>query len=604
MVWGVEQLFPQVPSIITIPLYILVYLPVAWSTLAAALKGILKGKIFTEYFLMSLATIVALCMGEYTEAVMVMLFYQTGEFFQHMAVDRARNSIAEMIDQRPEMAQVADDAGNVREVKAKELKAGWLLTVNRGGKIAADGVLLSDETILNTAALTGESTPRPFLKNDVVLAGMINEGPVINIRVSADYADSRLSNILKLVHTAGLKKATAERFISRFARYYTPSVVAAATAVVLLPMLWDKAYDFHEWLYRGLIFLIISCPCALLISIPLGFFGGIGAASRRGILIKGADFLDRLPKVTTLLLDKTGTLTTGKPEVVSISVSPHLNWSENDLLQHTAALENMSSHPLAKAVVSKAGALQYVATEVKEAGAAGMTGRVNGHRLLAGNQRLLQREGVPLPPSSRPHAHSDVLIAVDGQYAGCICLDDTLRPETNDAIQALRAEGISHFAILSGDTEGSVKKTAELTGIAEHHSALLPEDKYRIAETLIQKGEVVAFAGDGINDAPVLALCQVGIAMGANGADAAIASADIVIHGDNLLRIAQAIRIAKATQRIVWQNIIFALAVKAAVLVMGTLGYTSLWAAIFADVGVALLAILNAVRLQWMKHKL
>lgn len=596
------EALPQLPKLYFLSLFLVAYALVAWPTLKKAVLNLVKGKVFTEYLLMSVATLVAFVLGEFTEAVAVMLFYETGEHIQHLAVHRARRSIAALLDQRPDVARVLLPNGSIAERKATDLHVGDVIEVRRGEKLPADCLLLSQEALINTAALTGEPTPKLLPEGSQLLAGMLNEGPVFTAQVSASYRDSRLSKILELVHTAGLRKASTERFISRFAKYYTPAVSLIAVAVALLPALWVKDYELREWIYRGLIFLVISCPCALLISIPLGFFGGIGAASRRGILFKGSDFLDRILQVNTLLLDKTGTLTQGEPAVQTIVVAEGSAFDAGQVLHLAAALEAGSTHPLARAVIRHAGALRHAATEVQEQGAAGMSGIVDGHRVLAGNERLLSRHNVPIPDPHRGHDHSDIFVAIDGAFAGIICLEDPLRPEAAEALNALRKSGIARVEILSGDSEGPVAKVAQQLNITVHHSKLLPEDKYRIAQEHIARGEVVAFVGDGINDAPVLALAHVGIAMGGAGSDAALESADVVIHGDDLRRIALARTIARATRRIVWQNITLALGVKALVLVLGALGHSSLWAAIFADVGVALLAILNAMRLGWKRH--
>lgn len=571
---------------------VLAYIIIGWDVLYRAIRNLGNGRIFDENFLMSLATIVAFSIGEYSEGVFVMLFYQVGEFFQSYAVGYSRSSIANLMDLRPDFATVEQN-GVLMEVDPEEIELGEIIVVRTGEKIALDGVLLNESGVLNTSALTGESMPRTVVKGDTVFSGSINEGELLRIQTTCEYEDSTVARILELVENATEKKAKAENFITKFARWYTPLVVIGAVLVALIPSLLFG--DWATWVHRALIFLVVSCPCALVISVPLSFFGGIGGASRQGILVKGGNYFEVLAKIHTVVLDKTGTITKGTFEVQEIQPQ---NVTKEELLEMAALVESYSTHPIARSILQAYGKEcdQTRVQDVKEVSGRGISAMVDGELVLAGNAKFLQEQGVEL---AQIQQGTVVYLAKKGQYAGCIQIDDTIKPNAQKAFDALHKAGVKEIIMLTGDHESAAKKIAQQVGIDRVYAELLPDGKVESVEELLQKKPkygTLAFVGDGINDAPVLSRADVGIAMGAIGSDAAIEAADVVIMDDDLNKIASAISISKKTLGIAYQNIVFALGIKAIVLFLGTLGLASMWQAIFADVGVSVLAILNAMR--------
>lgn len=578
--------------------YGIAYVLVGWRVVWHAIRS-LRGSFFNEFFLMSMATLGAFYIGEYAEGVAVMLFYVIGEHFQEAAVLRSRRSIKALIDNRPEEVGLVKERGVVI-VKAKEVKIGDVVQVKAGEKVALDGELLSERSSFNTAALTGESKPDTKTKGEMVLAGMINTDRVVELKITSTYENSALSKILRLVEEAGSRKAKTQQFITKFAKVYTPIVFFLAVGLTFIPYFLVEVYDFDIWLYRALIFLVISCPCALVISIPLGYFGGIGAASRNGLLFKGSNFLDLMTQVDTVVMDKTGTLTEGVFKVQQVeTVLPSKGW----FMSAVAALENKSTHPIAQAIVTETGQA-YKELEVRDAEEIpghGLKGEVDGRQLLIGNGRLLEMYNVEYDLSLKEIVETIVLVAVDGQYAGYIIIADKIKEDTPLAIKRMRELGVKQLVMLSGDKDSIVQKVARELQLDEAYGSLLPQDKVSKVEKLKAEGKTVAFVGDGINDAPVLTLADVGMAMGGLGSDAAIETADVVIQTDHPSKIATAINIGKKTKQIVWQNITLAFGVKAIVLILGAGGLASMWEAVFADVGVAFLAILNAVRIQRMK---
>ncbi|MBK9289833.1 MAG: cadmium-translocating P-type ATPase [Flavobacteriales bacterium] len=596
---AIDQLAPQFWQQLwwRLAWYLAAYLPVGLPVLIKAIKAIAKGDVFSEFFLMSLATIGAFFIQEYPEGVAVMLFYAVGELFQDAAVDRAKRNIQALLDVRPDTANVMRDGVPV-ETPAAEVKVGDIIRIRVGDRVPLDGKLLSDQASFDTAALTGESVPRTIVKEAPVLAGMIATDKVVDMEVTKPFGDSSLARILDLVQNAAKSKSPTELFIRKFARIYTPIVVALAVGIVLVPMLIVEPYVFNTWLYRALIFLVISCPCALVISIPLGYFGGIGAASRKGILLKGGNYLDVLTKVNTIVMDKTGTLTEGVFAVQE--VKPAAGITEGRLLGVIKAMETHSTHPIAQAVLKHPqGDTVGDATNVEEISAHGMRGTVDDTEVLVGNARLLKKFNVSYPAEVDAVEDTIVVCAISGAYAGYLTVADKIKADAKETISLLKAQGIRDIVMLSGDKTGITQRVAAALGINKAFGDLLPEDKVtRMQEAKKDPTAVVAFVGDGINDAPVLALSDVGIAMGGLGSDAAIETADVVLQNDKPSSIAEAIRIGKATKRVVTQNIILAFGVKAIVLILGAGGLATLWEAVFADVGVALLAILNASRLR------
>ncbi|MCO4293899.1 heavy metal translocating P-type ATPase [Solitalea sp. MAHUQ-68] len=587
-------------SYIRLAWYLVAYIPVAGPVIRKGFTLIAKGEVFTEFFLMGLATIGAFAIGQYPEGVAVMLFYTIGELFQGAAVSKAKGNIKALLDVRPDVANVLRN-GSFISLKPERVNVDEPIQIKVGEKVPLDGIMLSDHASFNTSALTGESKPKTIHKNEQVLAGMLNLDRVIELKVNRKYSDSSLARILELVQNATAKKAKTELFIRKFAKIYTPIVVYLAIALTLLPYFFVEHYIFSEWLYRALIFLVISCPCALVISIPLGYFGGIGAASRNGILFKGSNYLDLIAKVETVVMDKTGTLTEGVFKVQKV----HSNgYDEKEFIKMLGALESKSTHPIANAIVdySKNGVEQLAITNVEEVAGLGLKGEWRGKKLLAGNSKLMDRFDVTYDSDLKEIAETTVMMAVDGKFAGYVLIADQLKPDAKEAIEKLQANGVRQTVMLSGDKTSITQKVADFLGIDQAFGDLLPEHKVEKFEE-IKKGKpgVVAFVGDGINDAPVLALADIGIAMGGLGSDAAIETADVVIQTDQPSKIATAIRIGRATKAIVWQNIGLAFTVKAAVLILGAGGLATMWEAVFADVGVALLAVLNAVRIQRMK---
>lgn len=578
--------------------YLLAYIPVAWPVIKEAYATIAKGDIFTEFLLMALATIGAFALGEYPEAVAVMLFYSIGELFQGAAVNRAKNNIKALLDVRPDIATVLRD-GKYVVVNPKEVAIGEIIQLKVGEKAPLDGELESESASFNTAALTGESKPKTIRKNEQVLAGMLNLDGVSTLKVTKKFEDSALSKILELVQNASAKKAKTELLIRRFAKIYTPVVFFLAVALILLPYFFVANYDFNVWLYRALIFLVISCPCALVISIPLGYFGGIGAASANGILFKGSNYLDLITKVNTVVLDKTGTLTQGVFTVREIQSEI----AEKELVSYLASIESQSTHPIAKAIVAYANDIKLLPVKnVKEVAGHGLKAEINGNEVLAGNGKLLKQFKIAYPSEVDELVETTVLLAVGGKYAGFVTIADEAKPDAKQAITTLHAVGVNKIVMLSGDKTSITQKVATDLGIDQAHGDLLPEDKVTQLEKIkAEPNRVVAFVGDGINDAPVLALSDVGMAMGALGSDVAIETADVVIQNDMPSKIATAIKIGRATKKIVYQNIGLAFGVKAIVLILGAGGLATMWEAVFADVGVAFLAILNAIRIQRMR---
>ncbi|MCR5889444.1 cadmium-translocating P-type ATPase [Hymenobacter sp. J193] len=579
--------------------YGVAFLLVGWKVLKAAVLSVPTGNVFNEFLLMSLATLGAFAIGEYPEGVAVMLFYTVGELFQDAAVNRAKRSIRALLEIQATEVTVVRDGRNL-VLAPEQVQIGDLMEVKPGEKVALDGALQTPVASFNTAALTGESAPQTRQAGETVLAGMINLETLAHVQVTAAFEDTQLSKILLMVQSAVGRKAKTQQFITRFARIYTPIVVGLAVLLVLVPWFVVEDYVFRQWLYRALVFLVVSCPCALVISIPLGYFGGIGAASRAGILFKGSNFLDVLRELDMVVMDKTGTLTQGVFAVQQVQPAPGTDAAE--LLRLVGALEAKSTHPIAKAVVKHAGTPAGIAVEsVEEIAGHGLRGRVEGMEVLAGNTRLLRRFNVGYPPEVDQVTDSLVVGAINGRYAGYLTVADAPKPDAAQAVQELKADGITRLVMLSGDKDSIVQRVARELGISEAHGGLLPEDKARYVQQYKAEGHRLAFVGDGVNDAPVVALADVGIAMGGLGSDATIETADVVIQTDHPSKIATARRIARATHSVVWQNIWLAFVVKGIVLALGAGGLATMWEAVFADVGVALLAILNAVRIQRMR---
>ena len=586
--------------------YVVAYLPVGLPVMKEAWESMKDKDYFSEFTLMFVATLGAFYIGEYPEGVAVMLFYSVGELFQEKAVDKAKRNIGALLDVRPEEAAVVRDERVVIE-NPQSVKVGETIEIKTGGRVPLDGMMLNEVAAFNTAALTGESVPRSIRMGEEVLAGMIVTDKVIRIKVIRPFDKSALARILELVQNASERKAPAELFIRKFARVYTPIVIGLAVLIVLLPFIYSLItpqflFTFNDWLYRALVFLVISCPCALVVSIPLGYFGGIGAASRLGILFKGGNYLDAVTKINTVVFDKTGTLTKGTFEVQSCNCESGV--SEEELIRMIASVESSSTHPIAKAVVNYAGQRDIElssVTDSKEYAGLGLEAAVNGIQVLAGNGRLLSKFQIEYPPELLSITDTIVVCAIGNKYAGYLLLSDSLKEDARIAIQNLKALGIQNIQILSGDKQSIVSNFAEKLGISEAYGDLLPDGKVKHLEELRQHTEnQVAFVGDGMNDAPVLALSNVGIAMGGLGSDAAIETADVVIQTDQPSKVAEAIKVGKLTRRIVWQNISLAFGVKLLVLILGAGGLATLWEAVFADVGVALIAIMNAVRIQKM----
>ena len=588
-------------------LYLVPYLIIGWDVLARSLRNIANGQVFDENFLMALATVGAFGTGEYAEAVFVMLFYQVGELFQDYAVGKSRQSIAALMDIRPDTANLEGENGEIQEVDPEEVSVGSIVVIKPGQRVPLDGVVVEGTSALDTAALTGESVPRDVVPGDAVISGCVNQTGLLRVKVTRESGESTVSKILDLVENASEKKSTSENFITRFARYYTPCVVIAALALFLIrtlalaltPAASQPAFllgtTWSNWLHRALIFLVISCPCALVISVPLSFFGGIGGASKCGILVKGGNYLEALAKTETVIFDKTGTLTRGTFTVTA--VHPESGFTREQLLEDAALAERYSDHPISLS-------LQAACTSSLDAGRVsgveeiaghGVLAQVDGRRVAVGNRRLMERQGVSAAPCELPG--TIVYVAVDGAYAGHIVISDLPKEDAKAAIADLKANGVKKTVMLTGDTEAAAKAVAAELGVDEYHAELLPADKVEWMERLLaSSGGKTAFVGDGINDAPVLTRADIGIAMGALGSDAAIEAADIVLMDDKPSKIATAMRISRKTLRIAHQNIWFALIVKFAVMILGAFDLATMWEAVFADVGVAFIAILNATR--------
>lgn len=577
--------------------YITAYLPVGLPVIKEAWESLRKGEIFTEFFLMSIATIGAFTIGEYPEGVTVMLFYAIGELFQTAAVKSAKNNIKALLDVRPNFAHVLRNE-NYKTLAPETIKVDETIQVKVGEKVPLDSVLLSEKAALNTAALTGESKPQKVLQGEKVMAGSINLDGVIELKVKKLFNDSSIARILDLVQNATSRKSKTELLIRQLAKIYTPIVVYLAIAICVLPYLFVTSYVFTEWLYRALIFLVISCPCALVISIPLGYFGGLGAASRKGLLFKGATYLDQLTKVNILVMDKTGTVTKGVFKIKDIVVKGE--YSEAEFMNLLMAMESKSTHPIAKAIMEYNGENDLPqATNIHEIAGKGLKGNIVEKTILVGNNKLMEQFNIPIPTETYNIVESIVMVGIDGEFAGYVTIADQLKEDAKNSIQQLRKAGIKTLIMLSGDKNSVTQKIAAELGIKDAKGSLLPEEKMNEVERIKQNPDkVVAFVGDGINDAPVLAASDVGIAMGGLGSDVAIETADIIIQTDQLSKIATGISIGKSTQRIIWQNISLAFGVKIIVLILGAGGLATMWEAVFADVGVALLAILNAMRLQ------
>lgn len=579
--------------------YILAYIPVGLPVLKDAVKSIRKGNFFSEFFLMGIATIGAFAIGEYPEAVAVMLFYTVGEVFQSKAVSKAKSNIKSLLDQRPDTVTII--RGNAPQtVKAETVRIGEIIQLKAGEKLGLDGQLLSDSALFNTSALTGESMPQTKNKGEAVLAGMINLHMVSQVEVTTAYSDSKLSKILTLVQSASSQKAPTELFIRKFAKIYTPIVVFLAIGITLLPALFVSNYIFTDWLYRALVFLVISCPCALVVSIPLGYFGGIGAASRNGILIKGGNFLDALATIQNVVMDKTGTITEGVFKVQEVEFSAEFD--RNEILHMVNALESHSTHPVATAIHHYVGDVDHTIAphHVEEIAGQGLRGTINGRDLLVGNFKLMNKFGIQYGVSLDHIAYTTIAVAYDQKFVGYITIADNIKEDAQLTIDKLKSQGVKS-TMLSGDKSAVVQHVAQTLGISSAFGELLPEDKVNKVNEIKSRGESVAFVGDGVNDAPVVALSDVGIAMGGLGSDATIETADVVIQDDKPSKIPIVINIGKQTKKIVWQNIGLAFGVKALVLMLGAGGLATMWEAVFADVGVALLAILNAIRIQRMK---
>ncbi|MCL1668915.1 cadmium-translocating P-type ATPase [Elizabethkingia ursingii] len=586
---------------VRVVLYVAAYIPVGLPVLKDAVKSIRYSDFFSEFFLMSIATLGAFAIAEYPEGVAVMLFYSVGEVFQTMAVQRAKKNIKGLLDQRPDEITILEN--NIpKTIKAETAQVGQIIQLKPGEKLALDGELISESASFNTAALTGESKPDTKRKGEAVLAGMINLNSVSQVLIQKEYKDSKLSKILELVQNATSQKAPTELFIRKFAKVYTPIVVVLAIAICLLPYFFVQQYEFRDWLYRALIFLVISCPCALVISIPLGYFGGIGAGSKNGILFKGSNFLDALANIQNVVMDKTGTMTEGVFKVQTANIEN--GFDKDEILKYLNIIESKSTHPIATAVHEYVGEVDHsiVLENAEEIPGHGLKSTINGKDFLAGNFKLMDKFNIQYQVNHSAISDTLIAIAYGGQFAGYLSISDQIKPDAVKAVAELKKLNIK-TTMLSGDKTAVVKEVAQKIGIENAFGDLLPEDKVEKVKAIKAQNETVAFIGDGVNDAPVIALSDVGMAMGGLGSDATIETADVVIQDDQPSKIPTAIRIGKETKKIVWQNIILAFAVKAIVLVLGAGGLATMWEAVFADVGVALLAILNAVRIQRMNFK-
>ena len=600
------RVLPALPTPVELLLYLIPYFVVGKDVLRKAIKGVKNRQPFDECFLMAVATVGAFALGDYVEGCAVILFYQIGELFQSVAVGKSRQSISSLMDIRPDYANVEDEDGKLEQVDPDDVEVGTVIVVQPGERVPIDGVIVEGTSALNTAALTGESLPRDVQTGDEVISGCVNMTGLLKVRTTKEFGESTVSKILDLVENSSMKKARAENFITRFARVYTPAVCYGALALAFLPpivlLLMGQPARFGDWIYRALTFLVISCPCALVISIPLSFFGGIGGASACGILVKGSTYLEELARTGIVVFDKTGTLTQGTFKVTG--VHPADGITDEQLVEAAALAECWSKHPISLSIKAAYGKEIDSArvTDVEELGGHGVTAKVDGKPVAAGNARLMERLGLSAPAVSE--TGTVVHVAIDGRYAGYLLIADVVKPHSAEAIRALKAAGVRKTVMLTGDAEPVAKAVSAQLGLDEYHAGLLPGDKVDQIETLIaakKSKENLAFVGDGINDAPVLSRADVGIAMGALGSDAAIEAADVVLMDDDPAKIALAMRIARRTLRIVYENIVFALAVKFACLLLGAIGMASMWTAIFADVGVMVIAVLNATRALYTK---
>jgi len=576
-------------------LFLTAYIISGWRVLLAAVKNILHGNFFGENFLMSVATLGAIAIGEFPEAVAVMIFYSVGELFEDLAVGKSRRSIRSLLALKANYTNLLSD-GQIKRVPPETVNPGQIILVNPGERIPLDGVVVKGESFLDTSALTGESVPRKVKVRDEVLSGMINTSGLLRIEVKKSFENSYVSKILELVENAASKKAPTEKFITKFSKYYTPFVVFGAAAIAFLPPLFIPGASLALWIQRALVLLVISCPCALVISIPLGYFGGIGRASKNGVLIKGSNFLDALKNVDTVVFDKTGTLTEGVFEVADVKTFN--GYSKEEVVEFAAKAEVHSNHPVAKSIRDYGKEFLENPDQVndyKEIPGQGVIAMVSGKRVHVGNQKLLKLHNIE--PADEEKVDAVVYVAIDGKYAGSITISDRIKTDAKKAIEELRKQGVKKIAMLTGDSQIVAEKVASELGIDEYYAELLPEDKVAILERLKGKSKgKVAFVGDGINDSPVLARADVGVAMGGLGSDAAIETADVVIMDDKPSKLSQAMKTASFTHNIIWQNILFALGVKGLFIALGTIGQATMWEAVFADVGVALLAVLNATR--------
>lgn len=581
-------------------IFIISYIIVGYSVILKAIKNILRGKVFDENFLMTIATIGAFCISEFPEAVAVMLFYQVGEWFQSYAVDKSRKSVASLMDIRPDYANACRE--EIIKVSPEEVNIDEIILIKPGEKIPLDGVVTKGTSTLNTLALTGEAIPKRVKEGDEVLSGSINNDGILKVKVTKKFAESTVSKILDLVENASSRKSKSENFISKFAKYYTPIVVIVAIILAVVPPLLIDNATFSDWLYRALSFLVVSCPCALVISIPLSFFGGIGASSKAGVLIKGSNYLEALSQAETIVCDKTGTLTEG---VFKVSKIDAIGYSNAELLKYAAYAENYSNHPISLSIKEAHNKKidEKLVTNTQEISGKGLVSQVNKHTVLLGNEKLMDDYKITFTKSQE--IGTVIYIAIDNKFAGTITITDKIKKDAYKAIKLFKENGIKKIIMLTGDKENISKEVANKLGIDEYHAELLPQDKVAEAEKLMQEktsNSKLVFIGDGINDAPVLALSDIGVAMGGLGSDAAIEAADIVIMTDEPSKLATAIKISKKTMKIVKQNIVFAISVKIIVLILSALGLATMWAAVFADVGVSILAILNALRILRIKN--
>ena len=588
--------FAKLPTLAELAFLIVAYVILGWDVVWQAVKNITRGQVFDEHFLMSVSTIGAFAIGEYPEAVAVMLFYQVGEFFQSLAVKRSRKSISDLMDIRPDSATVKRN-GVLQVVSPESVAVGEIIMVKPGEKIPLDGIVVDGESMLDTKALTGESVPRSIRKGDEALSGCINQSGLLTLKITKSFGESTVSKITDLVENASARKAPTENFITTFARYYTPVVVGMAAVLAIIPPL-VLGGGWSEWLRRGFVFLIVSCPCALVISIPLTFFGGIGAASKRGVLVKGSNYLEALNKVSVVVFDKTGTLTKGVFEVANII--PAAGYQKEQVLEYAAQAESYSNHPIAKSILATYGKPidQKQFSGFEEISGHGISVMVQGKKVLAGNSKLMESEKIAYAACDA--AGTKFYVAADGSYVGCILIADEVKPDSKCAIAELKKIGVEKTVMLTGDDERIGKSVADELGLDAYYAQLLPDQKVEKLEMLDKQkrqGSKLAFVGDGINDAPVLARADVGIAMGGLGSDAAIEAADVVLMTDEPSKLVEAIDVAKATKRIVMQNIVIALGIKSVFLVLGALGMAGMWEAVFGDVGVTIIAVLNAMRI-------